>query len=101
MTPIGRGGMGCVYLARDTRDERHVAVKVLPPKKAREEERLLARFQREMAMSQRVSHPHLARTLEAGWKVSMRFAKDPPVDGVIQWVEGRNAGGVFVESAAL
>lgn len=66
LTPIGRGGMGCVYLARDTREERHVAIKVLPPKKAREEERLLARFQREMAMSQRIGHPHLARTLEAG-----------------------------------
>ena len=42
-----------------------------------------------------------ARALESGWKVSMRFVKDAPVDGVIQWVEGRNAGGVFVESAAL
>lgn len=42
-----------------------------------------------------------ARPLEAGWKVSMRFAKDAPVDGLIQWVEGKNAGGVFVESAAL
>jgi hypothetical protein len=42
-----------------------------------------------------------ARTLEVGWKVSMRVAKDAPVDGVIQWVDGRNAGGIFVESAAL
>jgi hypothetical protein len=42
-----------------------------------------------------------ARALEAGWKVSMRFARDAPVDGVIEWVEGRDAGGIFVESAAL
>src|SRR5262249_10714126 len=38
----------------------------LPPKKAREEERLLARFRREMEMSQRVAHPHIAWTYEVG-----------------------------------
>jgi serine/threonine protein kinase len=65
-TPIGKGGMGNVFLAIDARTGQHVAIKVLPPKKAREEERLLARFQREMAISQRVSHPHLAKTLDAG-----------------------------------
>ena len=42
-----------------------------------------------------------ARALEAGWKVSMRFARDAPVDGLIQWVEGKDAGGVFVESVTL
>ena len=42
-----------------------------------------------------------ARALEAGWKVAMRFAKDSPIDGIIQWVDGRNAGGVFVEAIAL
>jgi len=39
---------------------------VLPPKRAREEERLLARFRREMEMCQRVSHPHIAWTYEVG-----------------------------------
>ncbi len=65
-TPIGRGGMGSVYLALDGRNQQHVAVKVLPPKKAREAERYLARFQREMALSQKVSHPHIAQTHEVG-----------------------------------
>src|ERR1043166_515024 len=59
-TPIGRGGMGSVYLAIDTRNQDRVALKVLPPRKAREEERYLARFRREMELSQRVRHPHLA-----------------------------------------
>jgi eukaryotic-like serine/threonine-protein kinase len=66
LTPIAKGGMGMVYLARDTRSGLVVALKVLPPGRAREEERLLARFRREMEMCQRVSHPHLAWTYEVG-----------------------------------
>ena len=41
------------------------------------------------------------RALEAGWQVGIRFAKDAPIGGLIQWVEGGNAGGVFVEAVAL
>jgi serine/threonine protein kinase len=66
LAPIGKGGMSTVYLARDSRSDLLVALKVLPPKKAREEERLLARFRREMEMSQRVAHPHIAWTYEVG-----------------------------------
>jgi eukaryotic-like serine/threonine-protein kinase len=66
LAPIGRGGMGTVYLARDKRSDQLLALKVLPPKRAREEERLLARFRREMEMCQRVSHPHIAWTYEVG-----------------------------------
>lgn len=66
LTPLGRGGMGSVYLALDSRNQQYVALKILPPKVAREEERLLARFQREMELSQKIQHPHLARTFEAG-----------------------------------
>jgi serine/threonine protein kinase len=63
---LGRGGMGNVYLARDTRSSTHVALKVLPPKRAREEVRQLARFLREKDLAQKVRHPHLALTLEVG-----------------------------------
>src|SRR5581483_11129993 len=66
LAPIGRGGMGKVFLARDGRDNRLVALKVLPPRKARAEQRQLARFLREIALSRRVSNPHLAITYEAG-----------------------------------
>jgi serine/threonine protein kinase len=66
LAPIGKGGMGTVYLARDSRSQQLVALKVLSPKRAREEERLLARFRREMDMCQRVAHPHLAWTYEVG-----------------------------------
>lgn len=66
LAPIGRGGMGTVYLARDVRSEQLQALKVLTPKKARESERLLARFRREMEMCQRVAHPHIAWTCDVG-----------------------------------
>jgi serine/threonine protein kinase len=69
LCPIAKGGMGTVYLARDTRSGLLVALKVLSPRKAREEERLLARFRREMELCQRVSHPHLAWTYEVSvWR---------------------------------
>src|SRR5262245_12179973 len=64
--PIGRGGMGTVYLARDTTLHRMVALKILPPNRARTEERLLARFRREMEMCRRVAHPNMAQTYEVG-----------------------------------
>ncbi len=66
LVPLGRGGMGTVYLARDSRTQEFVALKILPPRVARTEERLLARFQREMELSQKVKHPHLARAKEVG-----------------------------------
>ena len=78
LAPIGKGGQSTVYLARDHRSQLLLALKVLPPKKAREEERLLARFRREMDICQRVAHPTLAWTQEVGvWQgvyyIAMEF----------------------------
>ncbi len=56
---IGRGGMGIVYLGRDTRLERSVAIKVLPPEFAADPERL-ARFEREARMVAALNHTNVA-----------------------------------------
>src|SRR6059036_1318250 len=53
------GGMGEVYRARDTKLNREVAIKVLPPDFARDTERL-ARFQREAQLLASLNHPNIA-----------------------------------------
>ena len=55
---IGRGGMGVVYRARDERLKRRVAIKVLPPELAFQQE-IRARFTREAETAARLSHPHI------------------------------------------
>ncbi len=64
LAPIGKGGMGVVYLARDQRSGQLVALKVLSPGKA--EGRMLARFRREMEISRKVHHPNIAVTYDSG-----------------------------------
>ena len=59
LDPIGAGGMGEVYRARDTKLGREVAVKVLPEAFAQNEERL-ARFEREARLLASLNHPNIA-----------------------------------------
>lgn len=56
---LGSGGMGVVYQARDTRLERTVAVKALPPALANDRHRW-ARFEREAKLLASINHPNIA-----------------------------------------
>ena len=61
---LGRGGMATVYLARDLRHDRPVALKVLHPELAAS----LGpeRFQREIRLAARLQHPHILTVLDSG-----------------------------------
>ncbi|HWZ29271.1 MAG TPA: protein kinase, partial [Gemmatimonadales bacterium] len=63
--PLGRGGMGLVYLARDVRLARPVAIKVLPAERAASPVHR-ERFLREARIAARLSHPHIVPIFSVG-----------------------------------
>ncbi len=65
LSPLGAGGMGEVYKARDTRLERTVAVKVLPQHLSSSPE-VRQRFEREAKTISQLSHPHICALYDVG-----------------------------------
>src|SRR5881275_3212949 len=90
VAPIGAGGMGEVYRARDTRLAREVAIKVVPPE-------LAQRFEREARAISQLNHPnictlydvgenYLVMELLEGESLADRLAKGPlPLDQVLRY----------------
>src|SRR5215469_16549025 len=79
---VGVGGMGEVYRARDTRLERDVAIKILPPMFTSDPDRL-ARFDREAKTLASLNHPHIAQI----------YGMEQTADGralVLEFVEGED-----------
>ena len=65
IAPIGAGGMGEVFRARDTRLGREVAVKVLPARVAEDPDRL-RRFEQEARATAALSHPNILAIHDVG-----------------------------------
>ncbi len=73
LSPLGAGGMGEVWKARDTRLNREVAIKVLPQKLASDPE-ALARFEREAKAVAALSHPNVLGLFDLGKEGETAYA---------------------------
>src|SRR3989442_15845066 len=77
---VGRGGMGEVYRARDTKLKREVAIKILPEEFGRDPDRV-ARFQREAEVLASLNHQNIAAIYDLEEAEGSRFL-------VLEFVEG-------------
>jgi hypothetical protein len=87
LEPIGQGGMGTVYRARDVTLNRPVAVKVLPAGKLADPD-AVARFRREATALARLSHPNIVQAHDSGADGERHFL-------VMELVEGRSLAAVL------
>jgi predicted ATPase len=80
VSPLGAGGMGEVYRARDTRLDRDVAIKVLPERLAADRERL-TRFEREARSASALNHPNVVTIYDVGEEGSVFYIAMELVEG--------------------
>ncbi len=92
LSPLGAGGMGEVYKARDTKLNRFVAIKVLPESLARDPD-ALARFEREAHAVAALSHPNILSIHDFGTSDGVAYA-------VMELLEGETLRS-RLESAAV
>src|SRR6516162_5186216 len=84
---IGHGGMGRVYLARDTRLSRYVALKILAPERVNNP-RAIQRFQREARVGAQLQHENLVRVYDFGESNARFFL-------VMEYIEGKTIGALI------
>jgi serine/threonine protein kinase/tetratricopeptide (TPR) repeat protein len=80
LEPIGKGGMGEIYRAKDSRLGRDVAIKVLPEQLAKDAE-ALARFERETRALASLSHPNILSIYDVGGEQGILFAVTELLEG--------------------
>src|SRR5260370_961854 len=78
--PLGAGGMGEVYRARDTRLERTVAIKILPAKFSSDPVRK-QRFEREAKTISSLNHPHICTLHDIGHQDGVDYLVMECVEG--------------------
>ena len=88
---IGAGGMGEVWRATDDRLDREVAIKVLPPGFA-EQEQLLARFEREAQAISSLNHPNICTLYDIGHENGIHYL-------VMELIDGESLGDRILQGA--
>src|SRR2546423_2103767 len=78
---LGKGGMGEVYLAQDTKLERKVALKIFPAELTSNQDRM-RRFTREAKAAAALNHPNIAHIYEIGEDEGIHFIAMEFIDGV-------------------
>ncbi|PYQ52083.1 MAG: hypothetical protein DMF59_05950 [Acidobacteria bacterium] len=97
LAPIGAGGMGEVYRARDTKLDRDIALKILPPDVASAE--ALRRFEQEARAASSLNHPNIVAIYDVGRSESIAYIAMELIEG--QTLRGLMAGGPMQVKEAL
>jgi len=93
VAPLGAGGMGEVYRARDTRLGREVAIKVLPVHLSSNPE-VRSRFEREARTISSLNHPHICTLFDVGREGDTDYLVMELVDGeTLAWQISTEGGG--------
>lgn len=82
---LGQGGVGIVYKARDIELDEVVAIKVLSPDLAKDDEAVLTRFKREINLNRKIKHPNVARMYDFGISGSYPYITMEFVPGKDLW----------------
>ena len=98
LAPLGSGGMGEVYRARDSKLQREVAVKVLPETLARDPD-ALARFEREALAVASLSHPNILAIFDFGTQDGTAYAVTELLEG--ETLRGKLDGAAIPQSQAV
>jgi serine/threonine protein kinase len=93
LSKLGQGGMGAVYLARDDKLDRQVAIKVLPPESVHDPE-AVARFQREARALAKLAHPGIVQAFDSDSADGRHFL-------VMEYVEGQSLADLLRERGTL
>jgi serine/threonine protein kinase len=93
LRPIGKGGMGVVYLGEHTSLDRKVALKVLPADKSKDQI-TLDRFQREARAAAALDHPNIVRLYDISRGAGIHFL-------VMEYVDGNDLQSLLAQTGPL
>jgi serine/threonine-protein kinase len=96
---LGRGGMGAVYLARDSKLDERVALKTISSALAGDPAEMVDRFRREVQAARMVTHPNVIRIHDLGEDGSLLFLSMEYVDGETLFARVKRAGQLDVADA--